>query len=107
MRIRCPHCQGRFAVYPIPVTLASRQRRAGLVAASVVVLLAAGLGAALGPDLLQSGMAAMVRLLPERVGVGVEMALLVAPLVFLALGVYDRLTPHFGAPVVEDEQGEP
>jgi hypothetical protein len=64
--------------------------------------LAAVVYAAIGPDAMAPPVMWLLTLFPPRLGTGVAAALLVAPVIFFALGIYDRAVPHFGRPVGDD-----
>jgi len=99
MRVKCPYCDGAFAVYPIPIEQAVRHRRAGYVAAVVAVSLAGGVCAVLGADVVGAFVRRVADLLGGHVGMGVVGAVAGVPGIFVSLAIYDRLVPHVGAGV--------
>jgi len=98
MRVKCPYCEKAFTVFPIPTRQAIQHRRAGLVAWAATLGVTFLVCIAVGPDLVGGLVRGLARLLGVRLGVGVSVVLLAAPVIFVSLAIYDRMAPHFAQP---------
>ncbi len=102
MRLKCPYCLKGFAVYPIPTRQAIAHRKAGWIAVAVQSLLILLFVVVVGPLAIVQTAEWFSRTLTPRLGLGVCFAGFAIPFMFLGLGVYDRLVPHFGSPIGND-----
>lgn len=95
MRMTCPHCEKAFLVYPVPTRQAIQHRRAGLFASVCGAILAAIVYGLLGPRILDTFHVFLSAALPERAAAGLIGGALAVPVLFLAMGIYDRRVPHY------------
>jgi hypothetical protein len=102
MRVKCPYCDKAFSVYPIPTEQARQHRLAGFSAGIATLSVTMICFLFVGPDIVLNLVSSIIQLTEPRIGMGLAASLLAAPLIFLALAVYDRMVPHFGRPVGED-----
>ena len=98
MRVKCPYCEKAFTVFPIPTRQAIQHRRAGLAAWAATLGVTFLVCIAVGPDLMGGLVRGLTRLLGVRLGIGVGVVLLAAPVIFVSLAIYDRMAPHFARP---------
>lgn len=102
MRIRCPYCEKRFALYPLPASYGIKCRRAGRSACATSFVLVFVAYLIVGPDVAMEFVRGMTEILTPRSGFAVAATLMIAPFIFMSLAVYDRTVPRFGPPVSDE-----